>query len=86
MQPRFKIGDRVWVTGLLQDFYLGETGTVVTVEANRDGIRDLDLYVIAIPGKEMHDTKLAGFELIPAGVPPKLAPLTFKQSKMGFSS
>lgn len=30
------------------------------------GIRELDLYVIEIPGLKMGDTKLADFELAPA--------------------
>lgn len=77
MEHRFKIGDRVRVTGILQDFYPGETGTVVAVEVNPEGIRELDLYVVEIPGKEMHDTKLADFELVPAGnVSLKRTPVT----------
>lgn len=66
MDHRFKIGDRVRVTGVVGYFYPGKTGTVVAVEANADGIRELDLYVIEIPGQDMHDTKLAEFELVPA--------------------
>lgn len=82
MEHRFKIGDRVWVTGVLQDFYPGETGTVVAVEGNAEGIPELDLYVIQIPGKEMHDTKLADFELVPAGsIPMKRTTITYRSTK-----
>ena len=69
MDHRFKIGDRVRVVGIVGDFYPGETGTIVAVETNADGIRELDLYVIEIPGHEMHDTRLADFELVPVPVP-----------------
>jgi len=72
MNHRFKVGDHVRVIGVLADFYPGKMGTVAAVEPNRDGIRELDLYVIKIPGVEMGDTKLADFELAPAeGGPPK---------------
>lgn len=85
MEHRFKVGDRVRVTGILQNFYPGETGTVVAVEVNPEGIRELDLYVIEIPGKEMHDTKLADFELVPAeNVPPKRTAVTSERYKTGF--
>jgi hypothetical protein len=66
MHHRFKIGDRVHMIGLLADFYAGQTGTVVAVEPNGDGIRELDLYVIEIPGLAIRDMKLADFQLAPA--------------------
>ena len=66
MTHRFKIGDRVQIIGLLADFYLGKTGTVVAVEPNGEGIPELDRYVIEVTGLEMSDTKLAGFQLAPA--------------------
>ena len=70
---RFKIGDPVKVVGVLGDFYNGKTGIVVSVHPNVDGIRELDLYVISISGRNMHDTKLADFELAPS---PTLVPET----------
>jgi len=65
MNHRFKIGDRVQVIGVLADFYPGKTGTVVAVEPNGDGIRELDRYIIEISGLRMGDTKLADFQLTP---------------------
>ena len=73
MDGRFKIGDPVKVVGVLGDFYNGKTGIVVSVHPNVDGIRELDLYVISISGRNMHDTKLADFELAPS---PTLVPET----------
>jgi len=36
---------------------------VVAVEPNANGIRELDRYIIKIPGLTMGDTKLADFQL-----------------------
>jgi hypothetical protein len=63
MDHRFKVGDRVQVQGVLADFYRGRAGTVVAVEPNAKGIRELDLYSIDIPGFAMGDTRLADFQL-----------------------
>ena len=63
MNQRFKVGDRVKVIGVLGTLYRGKTGTVVTVEPNAEGIRELDLYGVDIPGSAMGDTKLADFQL-----------------------
>jgi len=79
MDHRFKTGDRVRVIGLLADFYPGKTGTVVAVEPNGDGIRELDVYVIEIPNLEMRDTKLADFELAPAEAGPRKSSDPLKQ-------
>jgi hypothetical protein len=65
MNHRFKIGDRVRVTGILAEFYPGKTGNVVAVETNGEGIRELDRYVIEIPGVTIGDTKFADFQLAP---------------------
>ena len=63
MNHRFKVGDFVRVIGVLAHFYGGETGTVVAIEPNADGITELDRYRIEIPGFEMGDTMLADFQL-----------------------
>jgi len=64
MNHRFKIGDRVQMTGVLADFYPGRIGTVVAVEPNAEDVRELDVYVIEIPGPRR--TKMADFQLVPA--------------------
>jgi hypothetical protein len=63
MHHRFGVGDRVRVTGVLEQFYPGKTGIVVAVEPNADSIRELDRYVIEIQGLHMGDTKFADFQL-----------------------
>jgi hypothetical protein len=65
MDHRFKIGDRVQVIGIMAEFYSGKTGTVVGVEPNGAGIRELDRYVIEIPGLVIGDTRFADFQLAP---------------------
>jgi hypothetical protein len=65
MNHRFQIGDRVRVIGVLAYFYSGKTGVVISVEPNHDGIRELDRYVIEIPGVKIGDTKFADFQLAP---------------------
>ena len=68
MNQRFKVGDRVRVVGILGTLYRGKTGRVVTVELNTDGIHELDLYGVDIPGLVMGDTKLADFQLAPSPI------------------
>jgi hypothetical protein len=63
MNHRLKIGDRVRVTGILAEFYLGKTGIVVAIEPDADGIKELDRYVIEIQGLQTGDTKFADFQL-----------------------
>jgi hypothetical protein len=63
MNQRFKVGDRVRVVGVLGTLYRVKTGRVVTVELNADGLHELDLYGVHIPGVAMGDTKLADFQL-----------------------
>jgi hypothetical protein len=65
MNYRFQIGDRVRVIGVLANFYSGKTGVVINVEPNPDDIRELDRYVIEIPGVKVGDTKFADFQLAP---------------------
>ena len=66
MNHRFNIGDCVRVTGILAEFYPEETGIVVAIEPNADGIRELDLYAIEFQGRETGDTKFAYFQLAAA--------------------
>jgi hypothetical protein len=66
MNHRFQIGDRIRVIGILAHFYSGKTGVVVSIQPNPDGIRELDRYVIEIPGVKIGDTKFADFQLAPA--------------------
>ena len=62
MDHRFKIGDRVRVIGVMANFYRRKIGTVVAIEPNAKGIRELDLYDIEIP--DFGDTGLADFQLV----------------------
>jgi len=66
MNHRFNIGDQVRVTGILGEFFPGETGSVVAVEPNADGIKELDLYVVEFQGRQTGDTKFAYFQLAAA--------------------
>ena len=63
---RFVIGDRIHVIGVLASFYSGKTGVVIGVEPNPDGIRELDRYVVEIPGAKIGNTKFADFQLAKA--------------------
>jgi len=69
MNHRFKVGDRVQVGGLLADFYGSNIGLIVSLEPNSEGIRELDLYHIEMPGFAMADTRLADFQLTSAPQP-----------------
>ena len=64
--PRFKVGDRIHVVGVLASFYIGKTGVVIGVEPNPHGIQELDRYVVEIPGVKIGDTKFADFQLASA--------------------
>ena len=66
ISQRFKIGDRIHVIGVLASFHPGKTGVVIGVEPNPDGIRELDRYVVEIPGAKIGNTKFADFQLAPA--------------------
>jgi hypothetical protein len=66
MNHRFQIGDRVRVIGILATFYGDQTGIVIGVEANGDGIRELDRYLLEMPGVKAGDRKFADFQLAPA--------------------
>jgi hypothetical protein len=66
MNHRFQIGDRVRVIGILAHFYSEKPGVVVSIQPNPDGVRELDRYVIEIPGVKIGDTKFADFQLAPA--------------------
>jgi len=68
MNHRFKIGDRVRITGILADFYPGKIGTVVAVRLHETGITELDRYVIEIPDVEMGDMAFCDFQLSPTSM------------------
>jgi len=65
MDHRFQIGDRVRVIGILATFHGEETGIVIGVEPDRDGIRELDRYLVEMPGVKAGDRKFADFQLAP---------------------
>jgi hypothetical protein len=64
--PRFKIGDRVELNGVLAELYGGTAGTVLSVVPDKDRITRLDEYTVEIEG--VGQLKLCDFQLTHAGL------------------
>jgi|GraSoiStandDraft_41_1057321.scaffolds.fasta_scaffold614288_3 hypothetical protein len=64
--PRFTIGERVEVSGVLAEVYDGAVGTVLAVVPDLDGVSALDEYTIAFEGS--WQAKLCDFQLTHVGM------------------
>ena len=64
--PRFTIGERVELNGLLAELHGGVIGTVVSVAPNKHGITELDEYEIAFD--ESGPLRLCRFQLTHVGI------------------
>ena len=70
LMPRFTIGERVEVSGVLAEIYGGIVGTVLAVIPDLDGVSGLDIYTIVFEGSrqaKVRQAKLCDFQLTHGG-------------------